>query len=198
MGCIGPLPIRDQKTPPSRPEGPWLDGPFADLPTSKHLQTSFSREDAWRCIKTRLYPTQTFWCLHLHKAVLNHIRLAFNAPYIPLHDRSCPRTARTECRRTVLSWLELLNQVKSVKHPCGCRCSDVQVNFQVEFWQQQSIQEKSFALFVSRPSAPKRSPSKHRMYAPMPEQKEIKSAGGVGVRFYSSELRLCEENHLFV
>ena len=58
------------KTPPSRPEGPWMDGPFADLPTSSIFKLLFPR----RCIKTcLLYPAQTFWCLHLHKAVLNQI-----------------------------------------------------------------------------------------------------------------------------
>ena len=51
------------KTPPSRPEGPWLDGPFADLPTSSIFKLLFPR----RCMKTcLLYPAQTFWCLHLH------------------------------------------------------------------------------------------------------------------------------------
>ena len=35
------------KTPPSRPEGPWLDGPFADLPTSNIFKLLFPR----RCLK---------------------------------------------------------------------------------------------------------------------------------------------------
>lgn len=101
MGCIGRLPIRDQKLLRVGQKGLGWMGPLLICP----LQASsnfFSREDASKlvcCILLKLFGvfifTKQCW-----------IRLAFNAPYVPLHDWSCPRTMRTECRRTVCSEAE--------------------------------------------------------------------------------------------
>lgn len=128
MGCIGRLPIRDQKLLRVGQKGLGWMGPLPICP----LQASsnfFSREDAWKlvcCILLKLFGVFIF-------TVLNQIGFQCSLrsfTWLKL-SQDYAHGVSEDCLWGGVSWLALVNQVKSVKHPCGPRCSDVQLSSRI-------------------------------------------------------------------